>query len=177
VIVVDDRLATGFTVRAGTELVRHLGARRVVLAVSVAPRETLEQLRAVADEAVALETPDPFFGIGQFYLDFAQADVVNASGLGNPKGFIEVKDTYQTLAYPNMYAVGIGAAVNAPWQTANAVGVPKTGFPDLGRQDAAAAPARCDDPRPAEPRGEDRAFEKNFPVEDEERLREAAVST
>jgi putative phosphoribosyl transferase len=72
VIIVDDGLATGFTARAGIEVVRHLGARRVVLAVPVAPRETLEQLRAVADEAVALETPDPFFGIGQFYLDFAQ---------------------------------------------------------------------------------------------------------
>ena len=72
VIIVDDGLATGFTARAGIEVVRHLGARRVVLAVPVAPRETLEQLRAVADEVVALETPDPFFGIGQFYLDFAQ---------------------------------------------------------------------------------------------------------
>src|SRR6266568_2138805 len=60
---------------------------------------------------------------------FVGAEVVNASGLGNAKGFIEVKDTYQTLAYPNVYAVGIAAAVNAPWTTANAVGVPKTGFP------------------------------------------------
>ncbi len=60
---------------------------------------------------------------------FLGADVVNASGLGNPKGFIDVKDTYQTLGDPNVYAVGIAAAVNAPWQTANAVGVPKTGFP------------------------------------------------
>ncbi len=60
---------------------------------------------------------------------FVGADVVNASGLGNAKGFIEVKDTYQTLAHPNVYAVGIAAAVDAPWQSANAVGVPKTGFP------------------------------------------------
>jgi sulfide:quinone oxidoreductase len=60
---------------------------------------------------------------------FVGAEVVNASGLGNARGFIDVKDTYQTLAYPNIYAVGIAAAVNAPWQTANAVGVPKTGFP------------------------------------------------
>jgi sulfide:quinone oxidoreductase len=60
---------------------------------------------------------------------FVGAEVVNASGLGNPKGFIDVKDTYQTLAHDNVYAVGIAAAVNAPWQTANAVGVPKTGFP------------------------------------------------
>jgi NADH dehydrogenase FAD-containing subunit len=60
---------------------------------------------------------------------FVGAEVVKASGLGNPKGFIDVKDTYQTLAYPNVYAVGIAAAVYAPWATANAVGVPKTGFP------------------------------------------------
>jgi NADH dehydrogenase FAD-containing subunit len=60
---------------------------------------------------------------------FIGADVVKTSGLGNPKGFIEVKDTYQTLEHPNVYAVGIAAAVNAPWTTANAVGVPKTGFP------------------------------------------------
>jgi NADH dehydrogenase FAD-containing subunit len=60
---------------------------------------------------------------------FLGAEVVTASGLGNAKGFVDVRDTYQTLADPNVYAVGIAAAVNAPWQTANAVGVPKTGFP------------------------------------------------
>lgn len=60
---------------------------------------------------------------------FLGADVIKTSGLGNPKGFIDVKDTYQTLGDPHVYAVGIAAAVNAPWQTANAVGVPKTGFP------------------------------------------------
>jgi sulfide:quinone oxidoreductase len=60
---------------------------------------------------------------------FIGAEVVTASGLGNPKGFIEVKDTYQTLGHSNVYAVGIATAVNAPWTTANAVGVPKTGFP------------------------------------------------
>ena len=60
---------------------------------------------------------------------FVGADVVKHSGLGNPRGFIDVKDTYQTLEHPNVYAVGIAAAVNAPWHTANAVGVPKTGFP------------------------------------------------
>jgi len=60
---------------------------------------------------------------------FTGAEVVKASGLGNAKGFIDVKDTYQVVDHPNVYAVGIAAAVNAPWQTANAVGVPKTGFP------------------------------------------------
>jgi NADH dehydrogenase FAD-containing subunit len=60
---------------------------------------------------------------------FLGADVVKAAGLGNAKGFIDVKDTYQTLDHPNVYAVGIATAVNAPWTSANAVGVPKTGFP------------------------------------------------
>ncbi|MGZ4331953.1 MAG: hypothetical protein ACXVHB_19090 [Solirubrobacteraceae bacterium] len=60
---------------------------------------------------------------------FVGAEVVKRSGLGNDRGFIEVKDTYQTHSHANVYAVGIATAVNAPWQSANAVGVPKTGFP------------------------------------------------
>ena len=86
VILVDDGLATGFTARAAIEVVRRLGARRVVLGVPVAPRETLEQLRAVADEAVAVETPDPFFGIGQFYLDFAQTSDEEVTALLGASG-------------------------------------------------------------------------------------------
>src|SRR5438477_6722619 len=52
---------------------------------------------------------------------FIGAEVVKASSMGNAKGFIEVKDTYQTREHPNVYAVGIAAAVNArgppptPW--------------------------------------------------------------
>jgi sulfide:quinone oxidoreductase len=60
---------------------------------------------------------------------FLGAEVVKVSRLGNSKGFIEVKDTYQTVEHPNVYAVGVAVAVNPPWQTASAVGVPKTGFP------------------------------------------------
>jgi sulfide:quinone oxidoreductase len=60
---------------------------------------------------------------------FLGADVVQSSGLANARGFVDVKDTYQTHDHPNIYTVGAAAAVNAPWTTANAVGVPKTGFP------------------------------------------------
>ncbi len=60
---------------------------------------------------------------------FMGAEVVKASGLGNARGFIEVEDTYQTKTHRNIYAVGIGTAVNVPWHTSHAVGVPKTGFP------------------------------------------------
>jgi sulfide:quinone oxidoreductase len=69
------------------------------------------------------------FGYAMIVPPFIGADVVRASGLGNARGFIDVKDTYQTPEHPNVYAIGIAVAVNAPWTTANAVGVPKTGFP------------------------------------------------
>jgi putative phosphoribosyl transferase len=72
VILVDDGLATGFTARAGIEVLRLRGAQRVILAVPVTPREALEEIRALADEVVVLETPASFFGIGEFYVDFAQ---------------------------------------------------------------------------------------------------------
>ena len=72
VILIDDGLATGSTVRAGIEVLRARGARRVVVAVPVAPRETLEEIRALSDQVVALEVPATFFAIGEFYVDFTQ---------------------------------------------------------------------------------------------------------
>ncbi|HSJ45402.1 MAG TPA: phosphoribosyltransferase, partial [Euzebyales bacterium] len=72
VIVVDDGIATGFTARAAITVLRRQGAQRVVLAVPVAPPETVEELRGVADDLVCLQTPAQFFGIGAFYTDFAQ---------------------------------------------------------------------------------------------------------
>lgn len=72
VIVVDDGVATGFTARAGIEVLRQQGASRVVVAVPVAPAETVEELRAVADDVVCLETPAFFMAIGEWYADFRQ---------------------------------------------------------------------------------------------------------
>jgi erythromycin esterase-like protein/predicted phosphoribosyltransferase/dienelactone hydrolase len=71
-IVVDDGLATGATAKAALRALRRQGATKVVLAVPVAPAETLEQMRAEADEVVCLETPLSFFGVGAFYGDFGQ---------------------------------------------------------------------------------------------------------
>ncbi|HEX8974967.1 MAG TPA: FAD-dependent oxidoreductase [Solirubrobacteraceae bacterium] len=87
---------------------------------------------------------------------FVGAEVVKASGLGNPKGFIDVKDTYQTIDHPNVYAVGIATAVNAPWTSANAVGVPKTGFPAETMAQVAASNIA------AQIRGEQPTREENF---------------
>ena len=72
VIVVDDGIATGGTARAALEVARAHGARRVVLAVPVAPRESVAEMAAIADEVVALETPTPFYAVGEWYADFSQ---------------------------------------------------------------------------------------------------------
>jgi putative phosphoribosyl transferase len=80
VIIVDDGLATGGTARAAIHVVRARGAERVVLAVPVAPPDTVASLSREADDVVALETPEPFFAIGGWYADFtptSDAEVVD----------------------------------------------------------------------------------------------------
>jgi putative phosphoribosyl transferase len=71
-IIVDDGIATGSTARAACRVARAQGASHVVLAVPVAPPESLESLRHDADEVVCVETPEYFFAIGQWYADFSQ---------------------------------------------------------------------------------------------------------
>jgi putative phosphoribosyl transferase len=71
-IVVDDGVATGGTAAAALRWARAQGAARVVLGIPVGPREGLRRLEADADEVVALETPEPFFAVGQWYGDFPQ---------------------------------------------------------------------------------------------------------
>jgi putative phosphoribosyl transferase len=71
-IVVDDGIATGSTARAACEVARAHGAARVILAVPVAPRATVAMLGQVADQVVCLESPEPFYAIGQWYQDFSQ---------------------------------------------------------------------------------------------------------
>jgi putative phosphoribosyl transferase len=71
-IVVDDGIATGSTARAACQVARAHGAARVILAVPVAPRGTVAALSQVADQVVCLESPEPFYAIGQWYQDFSQ---------------------------------------------------------------------------------------------------------
>ncbi|WP_243229603.1 phosphoribosyltransferase [Microbacterium sp. CIAB417] len=71
VIVVDDGLATGATARAGCAIARARGARRVVLAVPVAPQDAVAHVPE-ADEVVCLITPEAFMAVGMHYVDFAQ---------------------------------------------------------------------------------------------------------
>ena len=72
VIVVDDGIATGSSVRAALRGVRRQRPKRLILATPVAPAESIEALRSDADEIVCLETPEDFFAVGQFYRDFRQ---------------------------------------------------------------------------------------------------------
>lgn len=72
VILVDDGLATGSTMRAAITATRRSSPTRIVVAVPVAPAETVQRLRREADEVVCLETPEPFFAIGPWYRDFRQ---------------------------------------------------------------------------------------------------------
>lgn len=71
-IIVDDGMATGSTARAACQVARAQGAARVVLAVPVAPRSAVAEIAGYADEVVCVETPDPFFAVGQWYRDFSQ---------------------------------------------------------------------------------------------------------
>lgn len=72
VILVDDGLATGATMRAAAIVLRKLGPRRLIVAVPVAPAETCRTLRALVDEVVCLFTPEPFRSVGEWYDDFSQ---------------------------------------------------------------------------------------------------------
>ena len=74
VIVVDDGVATGTTVRAALQALRLRRPARLVLAVPVAPPDTLQRLAAEVDQAVCLLTPSPFRAVGAHYLHFAQLD-------------------------------------------------------------------------------------------------------
>ena len=74
VIVVDDGLATGSTMRAAVEALRRMEPRRIIVAVPVAAESTCNEFRAegIADDVVCLRTPEPFQAVGLWYADFTQ---------------------------------------------------------------------------------------------------------
>lgn len=72
IILVDDGLATGSTMRAAAAALRQQQPRRIVIAVPVAPPETCAEFRAEVDEVVCAITPEPFYGVSRWYEDFTQ---------------------------------------------------------------------------------------------------------
>jgi putative phosphoribosyl transferase len=72
VILVDDGLATGSTMRAAVTAVRDLRPSKVIVAVPVGTPETCRELATIADEVVCVETPEPLEAVGMWYRDFSQ---------------------------------------------------------------------------------------------------------
>jgi putative phosphoribosyl transferase len=74
VILVDDGIATGATMLAAVKSVKHEGATKVIVAIPVGPRDTIEHLSAVVDQIICLYTPEPFGAVGYYYENFSQVD-------------------------------------------------------------------------------------------------------
>lgn len=72
VILVDDGLATGATMRAAVKALRQHGAAKIVVAVPVGPPDTCREVEQEADETICLSTPEFFQAVGQYYEDFSQ---------------------------------------------------------------------------------------------------------
>ncbi len=72
VILVDDGLATGATMRAAVKALRQGGAAKIVVAVPVGPPDTCREIKEEADETICLSTPAFFQAVGQYYEDFSQ---------------------------------------------------------------------------------------------------------
>jgi putative phosphoribosyl transferase len=72
VILIDDGLATGFTMRAAVLAIRQEAPARIVVAVPVAAAETCDEFRGIVDDIVCSETPEPFQAVGIWYEDFTQ---------------------------------------------------------------------------------------------------------
>jgi predicted phosphoribosyltransferase len=73
-ILVDDGIATGSTMRVAIAALREQKAGRIVVATPVAPPTVRWEMEALVDDFVALITPEDFFGVGQWYEDFTQTD-------------------------------------------------------------------------------------------------------
>jgi predicted phosphoribosyltransferase len=72
IILVDDGLATGSTMRAAAAALRQQNPSRIVVAVPVSASQTCEQYRMGVDEIICAKTPEPFYGVGMWYEDFSQ---------------------------------------------------------------------------------------------------------
>jgi erythromycin esterase-like protein/predicted phosphoribosyltransferase len=92
VILADDGLATGASMRAAVQALRQLGPARIVVAVPAAPESACRELAAMADEVVCATTPSPFFAVGASYWDFTQVtdeevrDLLRAAATSRPAG-------------------------------------------------------------------------------------------
>ncbi|MBA2659936.1 MAG: phosphoribosyltransferase [Nitrosospira sp.] len=71
-IIIDDGVATGATMRAAIASLRQADATQIIAAVPVGAVSTCRKIEQEADELICLHTPEPFYGVGQWYIDFSQ---------------------------------------------------------------------------------------------------------
>jgi len=81
VIIVDDGLATGATMHAAIESLRQAKTGHIVAAVPIGAKDACHALAAIADKVVCLQTPEPFYGVGEWYQDFSQTSDEEVQGL------------------------------------------------------------------------------------------------
>lgn len=81
VIIVDDGIATGNTMLAAIKMMRKKNPRKIIVAVPVAPPETVKKLKPYADDFICLHSPVDFLGVGQFYMDFSEVSDEEVSRL------------------------------------------------------------------------------------------------
>ncbi len=89
IILLDDGAATGATMKAAISTLKVEGVEKLIVALPVAPPETAEELRQMADELICLETPSDFMAVGSYYQDFTQVtdeDVVKILERSKPAG-------------------------------------------------------------------------------------------
>ena len=102
VIVVDDGLATGATMRAAVESLRAARAGRIIVAVPLGSAASCGELQEIADEVVCLHRPEPFFGVGQWYADFSQTsdeEVLAILGLHSAAGLQQEERNHDKQAH------------------------------------------------------------------------------
>jgi putative phosphoribosyl transferase len=74
VVIVDDGVATGSTIQAAVRSVKRMNAAHIILAVPVAPQETISELSKIVDQVICLSTPEQFYAVGEFYREFEQVE-------------------------------------------------------------------------------------------------------
>ncbi|MGH4123721.1 MAG: phosphoribosyltransferase [Clostridium sp.] len=72
VIIIDDGIATGFTILAVIKAVKVQGAKKIILAIPVGPREIIEEFKELVDEVICLYIPEEFYAVGSYYENFQQ---------------------------------------------------------------------------------------------------------
>lgn len=144
VIVVDDGVATGATMLAALDALRRRGVARLVVAIPVAPAETVAHIRSACDELVCLHAPATFGAIGAFYTSFPQVEDAEAlSALARPPAGGELTLTAgavvlaATLSRPDpahgliVFAHGSGSSRHSPRNRHLAADLRAAGFATL----------------------------------------------